>query len=111
MLFPIMIWTAFRLFQIGVVTAAVIMSVITVWATLNGLGPFPGRARGDFALIYCQLYIAIISITSLAVASTVAKRAKAEAELERVANDLREANSRVTNILAEVLDGDTTRKH
>jgi integral membrane sensor domain MASE1 len=111
MLFPIMIYTAFRLHQIGVVTAAVIISGIALWATLNGLGPFIGRANGDMMLIYVQLFIAITSVTSLAVASTVAKRERAEAELERVADDLREANSRVTNILAEVLDGDTGKRH
>jgi integral membrane sensor domain MASE1 len=111
MIFPIMIWAAFRLYQIGVVTAAVIISVIAIWATLNGLGPFAGRTHGDMALIYVQLFIAITSVTSLAVASTVAKRERAEAELERVATDLREANNRVTNILEEVLDGDGGRRH
>jgi integral membrane sensor domain MASE1 len=105
-LFPLMILTAFRLHQIGVVTSTVIMAIIALWSTLNGLGPFMVSGPTDFGLLYVQFFIALISLTALVVAVTVSKRERAEKRLLRLTRELRDANDRVTRILGEVLETD-----
>lgn len=67
---PLLMWAAFRFGQRGTISASFIIAVIALWGTLNGYGPF---ARGDpnESLILLQAFMAIVTVTALAVSAVV----------------------------------------
>jgi integral membrane sensor domain MASE1 len=110
-LFPIMIWAATRFNQLGAVTATVLMAVVAIWGTVNGMGPFRETHSMNLRLINLQVYLSVLSSTGLVLGLAMAKRKAAESalrrqalELGRLEGELKEANRRMTNILEGVLD-------
>ena len=67
---PFLFWAAFRLGRRAVATSMLGLSCIAVWGTLHGLGPFARAAQND-SLLLLQAYLAVQSITTLAVAAVV----------------------------------------
>jgi integral membrane sensor domain MASE1 len=116
LLFPLVIWAAIRFTQVGVVVTTMLMTITAVWATVSGSGPFTRDGNVEHALIQLQVYIFVLSATAMVMAMAITERLAAESALQKqgeklaqVELELREANKRVTNILAEVLDGDVKR--
>jgi hypothetical protein len=102
---------------VGVVTATLIIAVTALWATVNGLGPFSHEPAFEQDLTELQLYLVVITSTALFLAMSITSRDEAEAklrkqavELKRMDAELKDANRRVTNILAEVLDDGAARR-
>ncbi len=117
LLFPLMVWLAIRFTQFGVATGAIVVAAAAIWATTSGQGPFAAQLPLEQSLIQLQLFVFVISATSLLLAMAVTERLAAETALRRQAHELRrleaelkEANKRVTNILAGVLDGEPKRR-
>ncbi len=73
MLFPTFIWMALRFGQPGVVMASFVLSFLTTSATLQNLGPF-ARDNPSRDLLFLQLFMAIISSTSMILAAVIAER-------------------------------------
>ncbi len=117
LLFPLMIWVAVRLTQIGVVTAIAIVTAVALWATDSDLGPFAQMYPAGTDLIALQLFVSVLSGTSLIVAMAIRERLMSERELkqkqqelERLDGELKEANKRIMHILGELLDERTDRR-
>jgi integral membrane sensor domain MASE1 len=117
-LFLLMAWVAIRFTQIGVVTCVVIVASVGLWATANGMGPYVGDGSQPLDLLGLQLFVCVLSATSLMIAMAITERLSVEDtlmiqahELGRLDAELKEANKRVTNILAEILDDGPTRHH
>ncbi|MGH7672405.1 MAG: MASE1 domain-containing protein, partial [Gemmatimonadales bacterium] len=70
---PILLWAAFRFGARETATAILLLSVIAIWGTLRGFGPF-ARAAPNESLLLLQAFIAVISVTKLIVAAVVAER-------------------------------------
>lgn len=67
---PFLFWAAFRFGRRAVATCMLALSGIAVWGTLHGLGPFARGSQND-SLLLLQAYLAVQSITMLAVAAVV----------------------------------------
>src|SRR5439155_20574935 len=78
---PVVIWAGFRLGQREVATATFLLSVLAVWGTVRGLGPFAG-ASPNRSLVLLQAYMGVISIMGLAVAAVASERQRARDYLE-----------------------------
>jgi PAS domain S-box-containing protein len=78
--FPVLMWAAVRFGQRGSVTTAFIISVIAVWGTVLGRGPFVAADlhRSLFAL---QTFLAVTAATFLILGASVSERGEA---LERL---------------------------
>ena len=70
---PLLLWAAFRFGPRGVSTAIAAVSVIAIWGTTKGYGPFAVFSTNE-ALLYFQAYIADLAITTLALAAIVTER-------------------------------------
>ncbi len=82
LIFPVLLWGAYRLHRRHAVTLVAASTAIAVWGTFNGRGPF---ADGSVtaSLVLLQLYVCAIAIGFLALAaacseSRVARRSLAE---------------------------------
>ena len=99
LVFPALIFAALRFGQCGAVTGAFVTSVIAVWGTVVGDGPFarPVLSQGLFAL---QTFMAVASATFLVFGAAVAERRRTEEWLRRSREMAEEANRAKSDFLA-----------
>jgi integral membrane sensor domain MASE1 len=79
LMFIPLVWAALRFGRLGTALATTAVSVIAVWGTVSGSGPFIRETVSD-SLLHLQLYTAVIASTSLILASVDAERRRAEKE-------------------------------
>jgi signal transduction histidine kinase/CheY-like chemotaxis protein len=96
---PIVIWTAFRFRPLETATGIFIISVIAVWGTLHGFGPFV-RETENQSLIALQLWIAVLTITAMALSAGMAERRRIEEELHQQKSMVEAANRTKDHFLA-----------
>lgn len=84
--FPLLIWASVRFCQRGSASAAFIISVIAVWSTVLGRGPFvqPHLNESLFAL---QTFMAVMASTFLVLGASMSERSIATARLEDIIID------------------------
>ena len=79
---PLALWPAFRLGQRETAVAAVLLSVVAVWGTLERFGPYAveGPNRG---LLLAQMFAGVVAVTTASMAALVAERQRLYEQLER----------------------------
>ena len=82
---PVLLWPAFRLGQRESATAALLFAAIAIAGTLRGFGPF-ARDSPNEALLLLQSFVAVVSLTVVAVGAVVAERRRLEARLVHLAD-------------------------
>jgi signal transduction histidine kinase len=88
---PIVIWTAFRFTQRETATGIFILSVIAVWGTVRGFGPFVGQNENQ-SLLTVQSWTAVLAITAMALSAGMAERRRVEDELQQQKSIVEAAN-------------------
>ena len=81
---PLLAWAALRFGTRGATTAGAVVTAIAEWATLNGHGQFAvaaGQSR-ETGLWLLQLFLAVVVLTALVLASQVAEQATAVTSAE-----------------------------
>lgn len=96
---PIVIWTAFRFRPLETATGIFILSVIAVWGTLHGFGPFVRETENE-SLIALQLWIAVLTITAMALSAGMAERRRVEEALQQQKSIVEAANRTKDHFLA-----------
>jgi PAS domain S-box-containing protein len=99
LVFPVLIWVALRLGQAGVVTALGVVSLMAIWGTAQGLGPF-SRETLHASLLWLQAFMSIVTVTSLVLAAAVAERRRAETQNARLYKEAQEAREMAEESLA-----------
>ncbi|HEX6251379.1 MAG TPA: MASE1 domain-containing protein [Gemmatimonadaceae bacterium] len=92
LLFPPLIWAALRFGRRGAVTSTFAASVIAVWGTINGAGPFAADTLYQ-SLQELQIFMGVITLTFLLLGASMSERRRAHHEL-RVARETAEAANR-----------------
>lgn len=87
---PPTIWTAFRFGKRETAAAVLILSGIAAWGAVSGLGPSPGE---NGMLVLVQLFMGVVSVTSLSLAAVVSQRRRALEGLARQAVELASSNA------------------
>ncbi len=90
-IFPFAIWAALRLEQRGAVTTICIVSGISIWDTVHGMGPFSQLSMNE-SLILLQTFTGVVSLTTLTLAASATERRHAEQALNRRVADLAALN-------------------
>jgi diguanylate cyclase (GGDEF)-like protein len=103
---PFLFWAAFRLGRRAVVECVLVLSLISIWATLRGFGPFARPSQNE-SLLVLQAHLAVEAVTMLAVAAVVWERRQAELQLRRLATidaltDLANYRHLVTVLISEI---------
>jgi signal transduction histidine kinase len=80
MVFPALIWTAFRFGPPGATLAIAITAGVAIGVTANEVGPFFQQAI-DHRTLSTQLYIAVAALTTLFLAAVVSEREQSSEDL------------------------------
>ena len=96
---PVLLWCAFRFGALATSAAAVVTSIVAVWGTLQGYGPF-ARSSPNESLLLLQAFMGVTSMVMLAVAAEVAARRKATESLRLINESL---DDRVTRRSGELM--------
>jgi signal transduction histidine kinase len=96
---PVVIWMAFRFSQRETATGIFILSAIAVWGTLRGFGPFVQHTENE-SLVALQSWIAVLTITAMALSAGMAERRRIEAELQQQKLAVETANRTKDHFLA-----------
>jgi signal transduction histidine kinase len=99
MFFPMLIWAALRFGQRGAVSTAFVVSVIAVWGTALGHGPFVTPALYQ-SLIALQTFMGIAAATFLVLGASISERRRAEEELRLAQARAENANRAKAEFLA-----------
>lgn len=67
---PLIVLASFRFQQRGAATGILVLSIISIWGTLNGHGPFQRESLNE-SLLLLQVFIGVVSITSLSLAAVI----------------------------------------
>ncbi|MBD0307820.1 MAG: MASE1 domain-containing protein [Microcoleus sp. T1-bin1] len=108
--FPLIIWAALQFGQLAAVLASFIVSSIAILGSSQGGGPFIAKAENiPQAILFLQAFMAVVTITSLLLAATVAERASAEYSLRESEIKYRELVENANSIILKVdADGNIT---
>src|SRR5258708_620880 len=79
---PFFLWAAFRLGRRGVTFATLVLSVIAVWGTAHGLGPYAGRTSNE-SLLLLQLFLGSNAVMFLFLVAVVEERRISEEALRQ----------------------------
>ncbi|MDY7232296.1 MASE1 domain-containing protein [Hyalangium rubrum] len=97
--FPLVVWAALRFSTRGTAFTTLLITVLSVLATVSGLGPFAQESLPT-ALLLVQLIVAINAVTGLLLAAVSAERHSALARLELLATAVRGVSEGV--VISEV---------
>src|ERR1700730_14076894 len=100
---PLVVLGAFRLRPQEASTAIVALSGIAVWGTLRGIGGFVGQNQNE-SLLLLQMFMGVISMTSLLVSAVVLQRNSIQSSLKaaRVELEMR-VEERTAQLQQEIL--------
>lgn len=87
--FGLVVWAALRFRQLGATTALAVTSLIAVWHTADGVGPFYSTNL-TYSIARLNGFVAIAGITALVLAAAFTERESAEQERRRLEDELRE---------------------
>src|ERR1051326_6052333 len=96
LLFPVLLWAAYRFGQRGAVSAAFVVSGIAIGGTLRGLGPFV-LANWNDSLLLLQTFMGTATMTNLVLAAVVSEQRHSQEALQEV-------KKRIDDILENVSD-------
>ena len=88
-----------RFSQRETATGIFILSLIAVWGTLHGFGPFV-RATENQSLLALQSWVAVLTITAMALSAGMAERRRIEEELQQQKAVVEAANRTKDHLLA-----------
>jgi len=82
LLYPAMLLAAYRFEQRGAISAAFIVSVVAVWGTQHGFGPFASTNRNE-SLVLLQAYLSTLTLTNLVLGAIVFENRQHESALRQ----------------------------
>ncbi len=106
LLIPFLLWLAFRFSLLAAISGALISSLISIYFTIHSSGPFIQSSASDTMLLL-QIFIGVISISTIVLSATVTERAAAQNELKLFNVNLENMVQERTKALNDEID---TRK-
>jgi signal transduction histidine kinase len=103
---PLLLWLAFRFELIVAITGVLGVSLISMFITINGGGPFD-LANSYNSMLLLQIFIGVISISTIILSATVKERGEAQRKLEDFNENLETIVQQRTRALNEEIN---TRK-
>ncbi len=99
-LIPTLVWAALRFQQHGAMTMIVLYTLVAIYSTLHGTGPFV-LADTNESLLLLQSFIAIALMTALIIATSVDKTMRIEIQLQKTQQSLQQLLKVRTDALSE----------
>jgi signal transduction histidine kinase len=86
-IFPFVMWIALRFEQRDAATVVLLVSMVAVWKTVDGQGPFAEGAQ-DWRLSMLVSFMAVLSLTVLSLGALASERRRSEGKLRDANNEL-----------------------
>lgn len=77
LLFPVLVWAAFRFRQPGAVTAILLVSLVSIWGTAQGRGPMALQTIEE-SLRLLQFYLLVLTVMTLILTASISETAAAD---------------------------------
>lgn len=90
LIFPLLVWAALRVRQIGTTTTVFVVGALATWGTVHGSVPIGGATPTESVQIL-QGLLAVVAIAVYVIASTLSERDSAESEAREAFLHLQEA--------------------
>ena len=103
---PLLLWLAFRFELIVAITGVLGVSLISIFTTIKGGGPFD-LSNSYNSMLLLQIFIGVISISTIILSATVKERGEAQRKLEEFNENLETIVQQRTRALNEEIN---TRK-
>ncbi len=121
LIFPFTIWAALRFGQHGTTSVTLAASIIAIWATMHGSGPFTTVSL-DQSLNFLQIFMAVVAVTGLLLGSAITERKWAEKALKEadrrkdefiatLSHELRNPLAPLSNALSILQSSNSGTKH
>jgi len=81
LLIPFLLWLAFRFELLASLTVALVAALLAIYFTIHNQGPFIQTNAND-SLLLLQIFIGVISISTLVLSATVSERLEAQHKLK-----------------------------
>jgi signal transduction histidine kinase len=120
-IFPFVIWAALRFDHLGTSIMTLLVSVVAIWGTTHGTGPFAAESPVDSLVRWCT-FANVVAVTGLLLAAARAQEQRAhnllraahielERRVEARTEDLEKANSELKEEMARrrLLEGELIR--
>jgi PAS domain S-box-containing protein len=82
LLYPAMLLAAYRFEQRGAIGAAFVVSIVAIWGTQHGFGPFASTNRNE-SLVLLQAYLSTLTLTNLVLGAIVFENRQHESALRQ----------------------------
>jgi signal transduction histidine kinase len=102
--FPFVIWGALRFDHWGATLVTGAISVLAIWGTTQGTGPFAVGSPVDSLVGWC-LFVNVVAVTGLLLAAASAEQRRARAEIKRAHDELEQRVRERTEALAQTNAG------
>jgi signal transduction histidine kinase len=109
LLLPLLAWAAVRFGPHGTVAATFLVSIVAIWRTVDGIGPFR-RGTINESLLLLQAFMGIVAVTMLVFAAGITERRRAQVRVKvnysvaRVLADAASLEGVVHGILAAICE-------
>ncbi|MEX3950801.1 MASE1 domain-containing protein [Paraburkholderia sp. EG287B] len=120
-IFPFVIWAALRFDRLGASIVTLMVSVVAIWGTTHGTGPFAAESAVDSLVRWCA-FANVVAVTGLLLAAARAQERGAhdllqaahielERRVEERTEDLEKANNELTEEMERrrLLEGELIR--
>lgn len=102
--FPFVIWGALRFDYWGAILVTGAISVLAIWGTTQGTGPFAVGSPVDSLVGWC-LFVNVVAVTGLLLAASSAEERRAQAEIKSAHDELEQRVRERTEELAQTNAG------
>lgn len=97
-LLPVFIWAALRFEQHGVTLLSFLVTVVALWGTLEGHGPFGPYALYQ-GLLFFWIYMSVLSISAMLLAAVISEQKRSERRLSEVNAQLQAAHAQLKAVI------------
>jgi signal transduction histidine kinase len=98
--FPFVIWGALRFDHWGATLVTAIISMLAIWGTTQGAGPFAVGSPVDSLVGWC-LFVNVVAVTSLLLAASSAEQNRARSDIKNARDELEQRVRERTEELAK----------
>jgi signal transduction histidine kinase len=100
LLIPFLLWLAFRFELLAAISGVLVASLVSIYFTIHDDGPFV-LADPYNSMVLLQIFISVISISTIVLSATVTERLQAQRELKKFNETLEERVQERTKALNE----------
>lgn len=86
MVIPLLLWAVFRFRTRGVLIAILLVASVSVAGTMTGFEAFPAASHSR-SLLYLQLFLGLLSVTTLAITAALTEIDQLQLDLETLVRD------------------------